>query len=404
MSTLNETPGANRLHIGVFGRTNSGKSSLINAFTSQQVSIVSDMEGTTTDPVYKAMEIKPLGPCVIIDTAGFGDETPLGKARLEKTMLALEKSDIAILVIAPEEADGQERAAAFLKQTEKSVLLLVSKADKDPEKAREMFSALQTMVQKRKGKTEVTVASAVTGEGIQEIRVLLARLLPEAFGEQFITGRLVQKDDTVMLIMPQDIQAPKGRLILPQVQTTRELLDRRCTVIAVTADRMVSALEKLKEPPDLIITDSQAFAFVSAHKPPESRLTSFSILFAAWKGDIDYYLQGAEAIDRLTEHSRVLIAECCTHAPLTEDIGRVKIPRLLRKKAGEGLGIDIVSGTDFPADPSAYDLIIQCGACMFNRTYVLSRIERAREKHVPMTNYGIAMAKITGILNDTCIP
>lgn len=399
MSTLNETPGANRLHIGVFGQTNSGKSSVINAFTSQQVSIVSDIEGTTTDPVYKPMEIKPLGPCVIIDTAGFGDETPLGKARLEKTKLALEKSDIAILVISPGEEDWEENVQTFLKQTEKPVLILVNKTDADPERARDMLERLRILTGKHKGKAEAALTSVVTGEGIRDIRTLLTRLLPEGFGEQFITGDLVKEDDTVMLIMPQDIQAPKGRLILPQVQTIRELLDRKCTVIAVTTDKMVSALEKLKEPPSLIITDSQVFGYVYEHKPAESRLTSFSVLFAAYKGDLQYYTEGAAAIDSLTEHSRVLIAECCTHAPLTEDIGRVKLPRLLRKRAGEGLTVDIVSGTDFPEDPTGYDLIIQCGACMFNRTYVLSRIDRARKKNIPMTNYGVAIAHITGILD-----
>ena len=231
------------------------------------------------------------------------------------------------------------------------------------------------------------------------IRKVLARMLPESFEAPFITGNLVNEDDVVLLVMPQDIQAPKGRLILPQVQTIRELLDRKCIVISATTDKMLKALEALKKPPKLIITDSQVFDFVYKNKPSETMLTSFSVLFAAYKGDIKYYLQGAKAIDSLTENSRVLIAECCTHAPLSEDIGREKIPKLLRKRVGQGLTVDIVGGTDFPDKPDNYDLIIQCGACMFNRKYVLSRIETAKRYNVPMTNYGVTIAHITGILD-----
>jgi [FeFe] hydrogenase H-cluster maturation GTPase HydF len=228
----------------------------------------------------------------------------------------------------------------------------------------------------------------------------LSRRIPENYGQLLITGNLVQKEDLVMLVMPQDIQAPKGRLILPQVQTLRELLDKKCHVMCVTKEEFSSGLALLKMPPKLIITDSQIFPFVAENKPEESMLTSFSVLFAAYKGDIEYYRKGAEAIDSLTEQSKVLIAECCTHAPLTEDIGREKLPRLLRKRIGEGLQVTVVSGTDFPEDLSGYDLIIQCGACMFNRKYVLSRIGRAKTQGIPMTNYGVAIAHITGILQQ----
>ncbi|MDO4616579.1 MAG: [FeFe] hydrogenase H-cluster maturation GTPase HydF [Lachnospiraceae bacterium] len=399
MSTLNETPSSNRLHIGIFGKTNSGKSSLINAFTGQQVSIVSEIEGTTTDPVYKAMEIKPLGPCVIIDTAGFGDTTALGRVRMEKTQLALEKSDIAVLVLSAGDADGEELAADFLKKAGKPVLIVVNKTDAAPEASVQLVRSLTEQRESYQGALEIAAVSAVTGEGIPVIRSALTRLLPEDFGTQFITGSLVKEEDLVLLVMPQDIQAPKGRLILPQVQTIRELLDRRCHVLCVTTDQMLAALDRLKAPPKLIITDSQVFDYVYEHKPEESSLTSFSVLFAAYKGDLAYYAESAKAIGSLTEESKVLIAECCTHAPLAEDIGRVKIPRMLRKRVGEGLTIDLVSGTDFPEDPSGYDLIIQCGACMFNRTYVLSRIEKAKRAQVPMTNYGVTIAYVTGILD-----
>ena len=219
-----------------------------------------------------------------------------------------------------------------------------------------------------------------------------------------ITGNLVPKDDLVLLVMPQDIQAPKGRLILPQVQTLRELLDKRCLIMSVTTDRYPAALQTLSRPPKLIITDSQVFPYIYENKPKESMLTSFSVLFAAYKGDLSYYIEGAKAIDSLKETSHVLIAECCTHVPLKEDIGRVKIPRMLKKRFGENLQVELVSGTDFPDDLTGYDLIIQCGACMFNRKYVMYRIDRAKKQQVPVTNYGITIAHLTGILDHVALP
>ena len=234
---------------------------------------------------------------------------------------------------------------------------------------------------------------------VESLRLVLARLMPEDYDNEFITGRLVKEDDVVLLVMPQDIQAPKRRLILPQVQTIRELLDRKCTVVSTTAEKLELALSRLSAPPQLIITDSQVFKHVYEHKPTESRLTSFSVLFAAYKGDLSYYIEGAQHIDSLTEKSRVLIAECCTHAPLKEDIGREKIPCMLRKRFGENMQIDVVSGTDFPVELSGYDLIIQCGGCMFNRKFIMARIQKAKEVAVPMTNYGVTIAYLTGILD-----
>lgn len=395
--TLNDTPGSNRLHIGVFGKTNSGKSSFINAFTHQEVSIVADIAGTTTDPVYKPMEISPLGPCVIIDTAGFDDTSELGERRVEKTKLAAEKADIAVIVVSQpdNEWDITEELKwyQFLKEKNTPVLFLVGKSDIDPH-----TEELISYIKEKTGKKALAI-SAETGAGIDAVREELARLVPENFGERKITGELVTEEDLVLLVMPQDIQAPKGRLILPQVQTLRELLDKKCLVMSVTTDKLVPALAALKEPPKLIITDSQVFGYVYEHKPKESMLTSFSVLFAAYKGDLPYYVEGAKMLDSLTNESHVLIAECCSHAPLQEDIGRVKIPRMLKKRAGEGLTVDNVSGTDFPEDLSDYDLVIQCGACMFNRKYVLSRIDRAKKQQVPMTNYGVTIAHLTGILD-----
>lgn len=240
--------------------------------------------------------------------------------------------------------------------------------------------------------------SAKEGIGIEEIRQAILEKIPSDFGRQSITGDLATENDVVLLVMPQDIQAPKGRLILPQVQTIRELLDKKCLVMTCTTDKLPETLQALARPPKLIITDSQVFKTVYELKPEESKLTSFSVLFAGYKGDIRYYVESAATIESLTESSRVLIAEACTHAPLSEDIGRVKLPRLLRKRIGEELQIDIVSGTDFPQDLTPYSLVIHCGACMFNRKYVLSRIGRAREQHIPMTNYGVAIAYLNGIL------
>ena len=395
--TLNDTPGSNRLHIGVFGKTNSGKSSFINAFTHQEVSIVADIAGTTTDPVYKPMEISPLGPCVIIDTAGFDDTSELGERRVEKTKLAAEKADIAVIVVSQPDNEWniteELKWYQFLKEKNTPVLFLVGKSDIDPH-----TEELISYIKEKTGKKALAI-SAETGAGIDAVREELARLVPENFGERKITGELVTEEDLVLLVMPQDIQAPKGRLILPQVQTLRELLDKKCLVMSVTTDKLVPALAALKEPPKLIITDSQVFGCVYEHKPKESMLTSFSVLFAAYKGDLPYYVEGAKMLDSLTNESHVLIAECCSHAPLQEDIGRVRIPRMLKKRAGEGLTVDIVSGTDFPENLSDYDLVIQCGACMFNRKYVLSRIDRAKKQQVPMTNYGVTIAHLTGILD-----
>lgn len=390
---MQDTPHANRLHIGLFGKRNSGKSSLINALTNQETALVSDVAGTTTDPVYKAMEIHGIGPCVFIDTAGLDDEGELGALRIRQTMRAMERTDVALLVCTGDDIEKELEWNRLLKEKNIPVIWILNKADLLAD-----ATATVRSIEKKCGQVPLAV-SARTKQGMEDIRRSLIAKLPDETMSQGIVGRLVKEGDTVMLVMPQDIQAPKGRLILPQVQTIRELLDRKCLVMSCTTDKIDQMLQALVQPPSLIITDSQVFKTVYEKKPATSRLTSFSVLFAQYKGDINYFIEGANAIGCLTENSHVLIAEACTHAPLAEDIGRVKIPNMLRKKFGAGLQIDHVSGTDFPEDLNKYDLVIHCGACMFNRKYVLNRVAQARNQHIPMTNYGVTIAYLTGILD-----
>ena len=375
---LVHTPNANRLHIALFGKRNSGKSSLINALTGQDTALVSD-------------------------TPGFDDEGELGNRRIERTWKAVEKTDIALLLCAGGGSAEETGEPDFteelhwleqLKAKNIPTILLINKAD-----IRKNTASLAIRIKETFGSQPIPV-SAKEKTGVELIRQAILEKLPEDFDQQSITGSLVTEGDLVLLVMPQDIQAPKGRLILPQVQTMRELLDKKCLIMSCTTDKLQETLQALSRPPKLIITDSQVFKTVYEQKPEESRLTSFSVLFAGYKGDIRYYVKSASAIGSLTESSRVLIAEACTHAPLSEDIGRVKLPHLLRKRIGEKLSIDIVAGTDFPQDLTPYSLVIHCGACMFNRKYVLSRIERARLQNVPMTNYGVAIAFLNGILNQ----
>ncbi|MEG2127375.1 MAG: [FeFe] hydrogenase H-cluster maturation GTPase HydF [Bacteroides sp.] len=390
MNTTTAT--ANRLHIALFGRRNSGKSSLINALTGQEVALVSDTPGTTTDPVQKAMEVRGIGPCLFIDTPGYDDEGELGELRIGRTLKTMEQTDIALLLCQPE-MSGELRWMQLLEEKNIPTVLVLNKADElnEPEVLAE---EIEKQCQRRP-----LIVSARNGQGMDLIREAILEKLPPDFGGQTITGHLVGEGDLVLLVMPQDIQAPKGRLILPQVQTLRELLDKRCLAVCCTTDQLPAMLQALSRPPKLIITDSQVFKTVYGQKPATSLLTSFSVLFAAYKGDIHYYTAGAAAIGTLTETSRVLIAEACTHAPLSEDIGRVKLPWLLRQRIGQGLQIVHVSGADFPKDLTGYDLVIQCGACMFNRKHVLSRIEQAQQQKIAMTNYGVAIAYLSGILD-----
>lgn len=369
-----------RLNIIVLGACNSGKSSLINLIAGQKVSLVADHAGTTTDPVRKVMEMTVLGPVMLVDTAGFDDSGVLGEERVSLTEKALEASDIAILLVG-ENPPAESHWLKILEERKIPVVKVVNKTDTG-----------------RDVPAGCIGVSAIKGEGRSAILEALSRALPADFGEPDLLRGLVKAGDNVVLVMPQDPQAPKGRLILPQVQTIRALLDKGCNAVCTTPDRLPGTLRALSSIPDLVITDSQVFRQVKDSLPEECRLTSFSVLMAAFKGDIDYFAESAAAISNLKDGDRILIAEACTHAPQTEDIGRVKIPALLRKKTGANLEIDIVSGKDFPDDLTPYALVIHCGGCMFNRRLVLSRVSRARAQHIPMTNYGITLAHLSGLL------
>lgn len=379
-----------RTHIAILGRCNAGKSTLVNRITGQDVSIVSDTRGTTTDPVQKAIEINGLGAAIIIDTPGIDDDTLLGNERVARISKMLDKTDIAVLLLTSEECNAEIGLIEECRVREIPVVATLVHIDSIAD-----YPTLQNTLSERLGR-EVIAISALTGEGIDNLIEKIVTL--RTTEERLITEGFCQAGDCVLLVMPQDKSAPKGRLIQPQVQTIRELLDRGCTPICCTPRHMAETLAALVGPPKLIITDSQAFAEVYKLKPTASTLTSFSILFARYKGDINLFVEGAKVLDSLTSSSRILIAEACTHTPQHEDIGRVKLPRLLRKRFGETLQIDIVGGTDYPEDLTPYDLVIHCGACMFNRKHVLSRIERARQQGVAITNYGVILAALTGIL------
>lgn len=379
------------MHIAIFGRTNDGKSTLMNRLVGHDVAIVSDKPGTTTDPVQKALEVNGLGAAVLVDTPGLDDTTELGGERMARTAKVLDKTDIAIVLFSSAEGASQLRIIEECRIREIPTIVVLNKMDAttDLEATVNSLSALT--------KHRVIAISALTGEGIETLRQAIVDSYKQE--ERLITEGFCKAGDNVLLVMPQDKSAPKGRLIQPQVQTIRELLDRGCTPICCTPDRMAATLASLASPPELIITDSQAFNEVYSLKPEASTLTSFSILFARYKGDIALFVDGVKALERITPQSRILIAEACTHTPQNEDIGRVKLPRLLRKRFGEELSIDIVGGADYPEQLGDYDLVIHCGACMFNRKHVLSRIERARQQGVAITNYGVILAALTGILD-----
>lgn len=388
---MQSTPTSERVHIAIFGRCNAGKSTLMNALTGQDVAIVSKERGTTTDPVQKAIELQGLGAAVIIDTPGLDDDTLLGTARMARTAKVLDRTDIALILFTDEGTDVEMEVVKECRIREITTITLIAQSDRltNMEALRAEVATLT--------KTEPITISALKGEGIAELKERIAKCRTSE--ERLITEGFCKAGDRVLLVMPQDKSAPKGRLIQPQVQTIRELLDRGCVPMCCTPESMATALAAYATPPELIITDSQAFEEVYRMKPAASTLTSFSILFARYKGDIALFLEGVKALKRITATSRILIAEACTHTPQNEDIGRVKLPRILRKRFGEGLQIDIVGGADYPADLTPYDLVIHCGACMFNRRHVLSRMERAREQGVAITNYGVILAALTGILD-----
>lgn len=380
-----------RLHIGVFGRTNVGKSSLLNKITNQEVSIVSDIAGTTTDVVEKSMELLPVGPVTFLDTAGLDDETELSGQRIEKTMKVVNRIDVAVVVcdfngIGKFENDLIEK----FKELKIPYLIVVNKCDLAPKSFHiDLKSELSNIIYTSVKKDDKIVF---------KFKEALVNLLPEDFvNSPKIVGDLVPAKSTVILVIPIDKEAPKGRIILPQVQTLRDLLDNNCLSYVVKESELKDALDNLKTPPALVVTDSQAFKKVSEIVPENVSLTSFSILFARLKGDLDEFVNGARAIENLKDGDMVLILESCTHHAIEDDIGRVKIPNLLRKKTGKNLVIHNYAGHDFP-DIKDYKLIIHCGACMTNRREVLSRVLIANQNNVPITNYGVAISYCLGIL------
>lgn len=373
-----------RTTIGVFGATNSGKSTLVNMLTGQNVSIVSDIAGTTTDPVAKTIELNGVGPCVIIDTAGYDDATALGSMRVSKTKEVLRRCDIVLFVISSKmnkaETDEAMRWAEMIRQRVPQTIVV-----------KNYFEGA--------GNNDEMWVNARTGENREKLLNELGFTRQRVQDERTIVTHLTKPGDTVLLVMPQDTQAPAGRLILPQVQTIRELIDHGCVTICTNTDGMEQSLKSLAKAPNLIITDSQAFKYVYEHKPEGTALTSFSVLMAQWKGNINAFIEGTKAFARLNSKSRILIAEACTHAPLAEDIGREKIPALIKSRIDPAIEFDIVSGKDWTENLDRYDLVIHCGGCMINRAEMMARIRSAQQAGVAITNYGVAIAYFTKILD-----
>lgn len=427
---LNSTPSANRVHIGFFGRRNAGKSSVVNAVTGQELAVVSDTKGTTTDPVYKSMELLPIGPVMIIDTPGFDDEGTLGALRVRKTKQVLNKTDIAVLVVDATEGKKQcdEELIHIFKEKEIPYIIVNNKADLLPDglvkksevcpkrteadEAKENAYTQEISEQEEKnisdsGKAEKNMViasgqeqyvSALTGDGIYELKECIGKLTPNEDMTLKIVGDLLNPGDFVILVVPIDSAAPKGRLILPQQQTIRDVLEANAAAIVVKETELKQTLEQLGKRPAMVITDSQAFEQVSAEVPQEIPLTSFSILMARYKGYLDTAVKGVEAIENLKDGDKILISEGCTHHRQCDDIGTVKIPRWLKQHTGKELIIETSSGTEFPEDLTPYALVIHCGGCMLNEREVKYRMKCAVDQNVPFTNYGIAIAQMKGIL------
>ena len=388
-----------RLHIGIFGRRNAGKSSILNALTEQNVSIVSDIAGTTTDPVEKPMELLPLGPVLFIDTAGIDDVGDLGEKRIAKTMSVFDRTDLGIIISNYGEwGDYEEKLMTELKSREIPFVVVFNKID---------FFKAEEIIDSRLNKENLKFVrtSAINGKGVPELRQLLLQSAPADFiNRPAILSDLVGPGEAAVLVVPIDKEAPKGRLILPQVQSIRDLLDNDSFCLVTKERELREALARFNKPPKLVVTDSQAFLKVAADTPPEIPLTSFSILFARFQGDLPEMVKGAMTIDQLRSGDKVLIAEACSHHPIGEDIGTVKIPRWLTQYVGGKLEVDHIRGHDFPATVSEYKIIIHCGACMWNRREMLTRIMKARQAKVPITNYGLTIAYSLGIFERALQP
>lgn len=390
--SLNSTPASDRVHIGFFGRRNAGKSSVVNAVTGQNLAIVSDVKGTTTDPVYKAMELLPLGPVMIIDTPGIDDEGALGELRIKKTRQVLNKTDVAVLIVDGTEGKKQsdEELIGMFKKKGLPYIVVYNKADLCGPKA-------------EAGPNEIWV-SALEGSNIYELKEQIARLAATQESQLRIVADLISPSDFVVLVVPIDKAAPKGRLILPQQQTIRDILEADATAIVVKEYELKETLESLGKKPRLVITDSQVFAKVSADTPKDIWLTSFSILFARYKGNLELTVKGIRAMENLKDGDKVLICEGCTHHRQCDDIGTVKIPRWIRQYTGKQLEFDFTSGTEFPDELGEYGLIVHCGGCMLNEREMKYRLQCAEDQGVPITNYGILMAYIQGILKRSVEP
>ena len=389
--SLIQTPNSLRTHIAIFGKPNSGKSSLINKITKQNVSIVSPIEGTTTDPVKKTMEIKNLGPCLFIDTAGINDLSRLGDLRNQKTLEIINQIDMAIVLI--DNLDFEEELEFIKKINDVPKIIVINKIDILES---DYLDKLEAKIFEKTNLKPIKI-SAQENINIDVLINSLVKIKP--YQETSIVGDLVYQGDSVLLVMPQDIQAPQGRLILPQVQIIRDLLDNKAIVTCVTKENFLDALKIMNQNLKLIITDSQVFNFIAENTPENIKMTSFSVLLARYKGDIKELKKGADYIDQLKTNSKILIAEACTHVPLDEDIGRIKIPRLLKNYLGFDLKIEFARGNNFPEDLTQYDLIIHCGACMFNKRFMLSRINQAKKQNIKITNYGLAIAKLNHMLD-----
>ena len=396
-----ETPRGNRLHIALFGRRNAGKSSLINALTNQSLAIVSAVAGTTTDPVYKSMEILPIGPVVVIDTAGLDDIGELGRLRIAKSLEVLRKSDLVLLVVDAVLGVSQPEQDLAARCAEQKIpfILVFNKTD-----LQTVPDNLLERTQKELGAVAAVAVSAQERKGIGELKIAMVRHAPARWDTQTIVGDLLQPGDIAVLVVPIDLAAPAGRLILPQVQMIRDILDHDAMAYTVKERELKECIASLNRKPRIVITDSQVFLKADADTPPDVLLTSFSILFARYKGDLETMVRGAKAIDRLRPGDKVLISESCTHHRVEDDIGTVKIPRWLRQHVGGELIVDHSSGLTFPENLSEYKLVLHCGACMTNRREMLARIVQVQQAGVPIVNYGVAIAALMGILRRALSP
>ncbi|MBU0650353.1 [FeFe] hydrogenase H-cluster maturation GTPase HydF [bacterium] len=392
------TPVSNRLHIGIFGRRNVGKSSLINAVTGQRLAIVSEVAGTTTDPVGKSMEILPIGPCMIIDTAGLDDTGVLGQERIEKTLNILRKTDVAIIVVDSENGFGNFESHIINLIKEKSIpfFFVINKLDKaNPDKIKIEIEKL--------GFDSVCVSSK-TKQGIEDLKFKIIEKAPKSWAPFPLVRDIVKPKDTVVLVCPIDAAMPQGRLILPEVQVLRDVLDADAKAFVTKDTELFDVLNSLKKKPDLVITDSQAFGYVKNVVPCDVRLTSFSVVYARHKGELDAFIKGVNVINSLKDTDTVLVAEACTHHVQGEDIGRVKIPAWIREKTGKKINFEVCAGGDFPNDLKKYKLVISCGGCMINRKEMLYRIEKCRKENVPITNYGILIAYVFDMIDRVVAP